>query len=97
MRHTGGRHEILPREIQFRFMEDRREAVRHCVAFRSMVKQNSQWSAVEYSGQISSSEAIQRGAHIVCDDQGIMTAYAVEPLTGMSGIRQYLLKEEGVI
>ena len=65
--------------------------------FRSMVKQNRQGSAVEYSGQISSSEAIQRGAHIVCDDQGIMTAYAVEPLTGMSGIRQYLLKEEGVI
>lgn len=65
--------------------------------FRSMVKQNRQGSAVEYSGQISSSEAIQRGTHIVCDDQGIMTAYAVEPLTGMSGIRQYLLKEEGVI
>ena len=65
--------------------------------FRSMVKQNRKGSAVEYSGQISSSEAIQRGAHIVCDDQGIMTAYAVEPLTGMSGIRQYLLKEEGVI
>ena len=64
---------------------------------RSMVKQNRQGSAVEYSGQISSSEAIQRGTHIVCDDQGIMTAYAVEPLTGMSGIRQYLLKEEGVI
>lgn len=65
--------------------------------FRSMIKQNRQGSSVEYSGQISSSEAIQRGAHIVCDDQGIMTAYAVEPLTGMSGIRQYLLKEEGVI
>ena len=65
--------------------------------FKSIVKQTKQGGAVEYAGQIASTEAIQRGAHIIADDAGQMTAYEVEPISGMSAVKQYLLKEAGIL
>ena len=63
---------------------------------RSMVKMAKEGGSVEYAGQLSSVEVLQRGSHIIADD-GQLTAYAVEPAVSISGVRRYYLKEAGIV